>query len=214
MATQLICDFGSCHEGKLEACEEMVQRCGDAGIWLKFQLCPKLHGNTPIDPSWLPMLVQIGRRRGTEVFASVWDEDGLSAVVDAGCKHVKFAYSARHLVDLQRDALKAGLQVYVTHGLLEWPEQIKNVHRLWIVTVDDKPVYPVTHAVIHDPTWTWAGFSCHSYDVGEITRAIEHGYEYVEFHGRLPRARPECPDGRFAINIAQLQNINEKTGGR
>jgi hypothetical protein len=216
--TQLIADMGSCHENKLGYCEEMIEVCAPKKIWVKFQLCKPAKGNIPLNPEWLRMLYTIGQRRGTEVFASVWDAAGLKTVIEAGCRHVKFAYSARHLLDLQRDAINAGLQVYVTHSLLERPTPTTNIHRLWTVTDTSGAVYPTTSQILHNGASTrWDGFSCHSYDHAEVKRAVDADYKYVEFHAKLHQQTTDetIHDFGFALDIGSVLNYtNVNVGGK
>jgi len=198
---QIIADPGSTHFGDLNACIEHIRQAAKYSLWgVKFQLCEEKNGNKPIKPEWLRKLVDIGDEVGVEVFASVWNEEGLQTVFDAGCFSVKFAYSMR-MSPLIFHAKQLFHRVFVTRSIMDYFVDA-DTNNLWTVTDNGGALYPVVHPVTHTKAMyrRFDGFSCHALDVrGEIKRARKAGCEWFEFHSRLGFANDfDVPDGRFA----------------
>ena len=98
--------------GRAKALTEACAYSGcDAIKWQLFEGAEVGPQNIALPYKWLPKLACFGKELGVEVFASVWDRRGLTALLDCGCSSVKFAYSQNENDDLIFDTLVFGVSV-------------------------------------------------------------------------------------------------------
>lgn len=203
----IIADPGSTHMGDYDLCIRHVETAAKYSLWgIKFQLCDIESGNIPIQKKWLHELVKIGESLGIRVFASVWNEEGLTTVSRAKCEAIKFSYSMNQseLIYKSKNLFDT---VIVTRNIMNFFRDTRTIN-LWTVTDSLGAIYPVTSPVIHRKNIyeRFDGFSCHSLDVkNEIKAAKKAGCQWFEFHSRLGLANDsDVPDGRFASTYEEV----------
>ena len=202
---KIIGDPGSCHMGKKEIALELIRAGAICGLdAIKFQIFKNLPPNIELPYKWIEGLVKYGEGLGVEVFASVWDEDGMSKLRQAGAKSVKFAYSQRNS-PLIETALELFDNVYISGDVFtEFP---KRAERLYCV-----PEYPVPYIPNFEDLFPnrFDGFSDHTLGNESALLAVKQGAVVIEKHFTLDRKDIDCPDHRFAIKPKQLGQMVEK----
>jgi hypothetical protein len=217
----LIADPGSTHLGKFDLAKEHVEQAYKVGFnAIKFQLCLEGNGNIPAKKEWVKDLVKVGKSVGIDVFASVWDIEGIDCLRVAGCKKIKFAHSMRHSplfnyfvdnVDIRQFE-----EVFVTYSFMDMDKKntsncsyVDPFIKLWTITdSQDKTVYPVTWSVNHN--WNtlnrFDGFSCHSMDpLAQYKLCKFMGYRYFEMHTKLVEEDYSTPDSLFATSYCNIK---------
>ena len=199
---RIIADPGSCHMGDLSMAKELIDVAREAGCSaIKFQLFKDLPPNIELPYKWMPELVEYGK--GIEVFASVWDEDGVQALRGAGCRSIKFSYGQRGKAFL---SMRGFTSIYVSGDVLHnfHPNHI----RLYCI-----PEYPVPYQINFDCLFhgRFDGFSDHTLGCRQTMNAIRAGAKVIEKHIRLDHASNDgVPDGKFALRPAELREMMNK----
>jgi N-acetylneuraminate synthase len=201
MNTQIIVDAGSCHEGKLAQAKELIRvgaSCGASAV--KFQLFKNLTPNIELPYEWMPELVGYGRLLGVDVFASVWDKEGIDALVKAEARTIKLAYPQRHNKELL-SAIPERLSKVIISGdiFTDWSEKVTT--KLYCI-----PEYPVKYQVDFDILDRFDGFSDHTIGIRQSANALCYGIKFLEKHFCLT-GNEACPDAKFAITPKELEAL-------
>ena len=201
---KVIADPGSCHMGSLERAYDLTRAAVDAGCdAIKWQLFKGDEGgNVPLPYEWFGSLVAQGRALNVEVFASVWDEGGLSLIDVFKCKCVKFAYSQNRSAWIH-SALRMWKTTYISgNTATPFPDNFR-VSKLLCV-----PEYPVKYLIDFDGLFPrFDGFSSHCLGIEQDKAAIRAGAKIIEKHFQLDDNLSTCPDGAFAIRPAKLKEL-------
>ena len=189
--------------GKAINAQELVRISKESGAFAcKFQLFETAGHNIPLKPEIFRDMVGYGNSIGIEVFASVWDMKHLDIVRRAGCKSVKFAYSAKDSNSIIIDALQDFDNIYISCGVLD--EQLWN-KATYLYCI---PEYPVPYKVAFDGiAERFKGFSDHTLGIEQTKSAIDSGITLVEKHITLEKTKSKTPDGKFAILPDELRAI-------
>lgn len=198
---KVILDPGSCHQGDLDKAVQLVVAAVNAGAdAIKFQLFKDIKPNIPLNYDWIPILKKTADECGIELFASVWDMEGLEILRDSGCKSIKFAHSQRNS-DLIGFALQHFEHVYVSMDYMDYP--IENAVNLFCI-----PKYPVYSELNFDCIFDrFHGFSDHTLGYAQTVKAVRHGARYIEKHFRLDNTDMRIPDARFALTTKQVKEM-------
>jgi len=205
---KFICDPGSCHLGDITLARDLVKVAADAGAdAVKFQLFPKemeKNGNIRLKYMYMPELVDYGNEKGIEVFASVWDLDGMFQLMECGCQSIKFAYSMRESLLLQVDCLRLFKNIYMSGDVMTNFPDLKGLIKLYCI-----PEYPVKYQADFEGIFPrFKGFSSHTLGIKQDIEAIRHGAEIIEKHIRLYDYQCDnVPDGKFALAPDKLTKL-------
>lgn len=203
---RLIAEVGSTHNGKWHECYCAICEAFDRGITdVKFQLLEDHHiknGNIPIDARWMKELVEEGKKRGVNVFASVWSMKNADILLDAGATTVKVAYSAC------KDAS------FILYLSTVFEEVIVSCDVNTILPLKTKklfciPEYPVYQRLSFEGLFPkFDGFSDHTLGINQTIEAVQHGAKIIEKHVcQVPNS--ECPDARFALSWSKMGYLAE-----
>lgn len=204
---KIIGDPGSCHMGRLDLAKELIRVGAACGLnAVKFQLLTGTQtrgtGNIGLDWDYLPELMALGDNLGVEVFASVFDLDGILWLQRCHARSIKFAYSMPALV--QPDLEQNFDLVYVS---LDVMRPLKHSGRNFI-SLYCIPEYPVRYVVDFEGIFPrFDGFSSHCLGIEQDVRAAEAGARYLEKHFTLDRADIDCPDHHFALRPKKLEEL-------
>jgi len=211
---KIIGDPGSCHMGDKKKAKELVKIGADCGLdAVKFQLLTHkeaVGGNIELDWDWLPELIELGELLKIEVFASVFDQNGIKWLYNCGCKSIKFPYSKQFLKILCWEGLIVNGKpkkknvtfenVYRSSGVMD--KQDPSVINLFCI-----PEYPVPYFINFSGFFPrFQGFSSHCMGMGEEMRAIEAGAQVLEVHFKGPW-EADCPDALFAKSPDLLDKL-------
>lgn len=207
---KIIADPGSTHMGNLKQAKQLVKIAKDADCdAVKFQLFKTEHvesENIPLPYEWMSDLCEAGELLGIEVFASVWDQEGIDKLLECECKSIKLAYSQAH----KTYALGEFTNVYKSFGVMNrQPKEYEsdNVKHLYCI-----PEYPVKYMI--DFEWIFVrfdGFSDHTLGYQQTIRAVEAGAKIIEKHFRPYGANVyKTPDGTFALDASLLSRMVKK----
>jgi N,N'-diacetyllegionaminate synthase len=207
---RLIGDPGSTHHGRLDRARELVTLAADLGLdACKFQLLtPKeaKGGNIAMDWEWMPELIELGKEKGVEVFASAFDKSGVDYLAHLKCKSIKFAYS-QYDASL-RYPLKAFDTVYTSCDVMSETHYKDARFAKWkTLRLYCIPIYPVPYIVDFEGLFPrFDGFSSHCLGVNQEIAAVSAGARYLEFHfqGTWPS---DTPDGKFAKPPALVEKL-------
>jgi sialic acid synthase SpsE len=201
---KIIGDPGSCHLASLEKARQLVTLGAACGLdAVKFQLLSKeqgVSGNIGMDWEWMPELMALGKEKGVEVFASVFDFTGISFLVGIGCKSIKFSYRQAYNVSLALHMIPKDTTVYASYDAMS--ADIQDVVKLYCI-----PEYPVRYVVDFEGLFPrFDGFSDHTLGFRQTIRAAEAGARVIEKHFQGDWYS-DCPDGRFALKPTQLDEM-------
>jgi sialic acid synthase SpsE len=210
-------DPGSCHDGDLYKAKELVSIGAACGLnAIKFQLLTPNEskgGNIGINWEWMGELIDLGKRKGVEVFASVFDRNGWDYLLSLGCKSVKLSYSQAdklptypHLAPLET--------VYVSQDVMSPTLSLQPARRgdvkpgpMRLVRFFCLPLYPVPFVPSFDGLFPrFDGFSSHCLGIDQEIRAVEAGAKYLEFHFQ-GTWDSHTPDGRFAKRPQEVEAL-------
>jgi hypothetical protein len=208
----LIADIGSLWGDSLDTALEAARAVALAGFRPKFQFCQPTNGNRPLPAEYLPEIV----KACPNASASVWDINGLEAVIKADAAWVKLAWSApRSLLSVCKDRLPVVLTMHDD----EFYSRQQGLWRLLTAEDGGVPIYPdrghypkQVHVDSYgDPLYPDAadGFSCHG-TVEDCLDAVKAGAQILEVHTN-PLALPEdwAPDARFALSLSDLERLGK-----
>jgi sialic acid synthase SpsE len=165
-----------------------------------------------MDWEWFPEIITLGKRKGIEVFASVFDRSGWDYVMKCGCKSVKLSYSQANSLPLypHQAPLKS---VYVSQDIMSPalalnPIPVKgNRPEMQLIRLYCLPVYPVPYVVDFEGIFPrFHGFSSHCLGIEQEIRAVKAGAEVLEFHFQGDWVS-DTPDGRFAKTPTMAEKI-------
>lgn len=209
MRPLLIADIGSLWGVSLDTALQAARAVCLAGYRPKFQLCAAAAGNIPLPAEYLPALIEAL----PNVSASVWDIQGVEALIQAGAAWIKLAWSSPRIL------LKyCTLPTIITLHAHEYMAPRRNLYRL--VTAEDhgQPIYPDSSQALPKQAHTDSsgdrlypdqaeGFSCHG-SVQDAMDAIDAGASIIELHANpLALPRDWAPDARFAWTMADLESL-------
>jgi len=122
--TKVIAEASSVHDGEHKKALELVEIASDCGAdAIKFQLLTQKElkgtGNIELPWKWMPELMELGKKLGIEVFASVFNEDGIKWMRHCKCKSIKFAYSQHQLFN--HNEYTAFKHVYISSDIMIGP---------------------------------------------------------------------------------------------
>jgi len=197
--TKIIGDPGSCHMGDLLRAKELVKIGADCGLdAVKFQLLTYKEltgGNIELNWDWLPELIEYGKRFKIEVFASVFDTNGIDWLKECGCKSIKFPYSQQLLA-----SSAVFKNTYISSGIMD--NQPKTATNLYCI-----PQYPVPFKCNFDGIFPqFDGFSSHCMGIEQELEAVKCGAKVLEVHFQ-GNWEAECPDGKFAKRPETLEKL-------
>lgn len=213
--TKIIVDPGSCHYGKIDKAKKMIEVAAICGAdAVKFQLFKSIQEgqNICLPYEWMPQLVDLGEEYNIEVFASVWDEEGMAMLLDCGCESIKFSYSERFSNRITKAIDMKFKNIYISDDrifkrILVNFSSIPPVHVQYLFCV---PRYPNYFKVNMDGLFNvFDGFSDHSLGIEMACQAISNGAKIIEKHFRLTDDIMSCPDSKIAITSDQLKNLCE-----
>lgn len=210
-------DPGSTHDGDLHKAIRLVEIAAEVGAdAIKFQLLSEKEskgGNVGMDWEWFPDLIALGKQKGVEVFASVFNRSGWDYVIQCGCKSVKLSYSQAQKLNeyphktplenfyVSQDVMSPELALRPIIPRKAPPPDMKLI-RLYCL-----PIYPVPYVVDFEGLFPrFDGFSSHCLGVQQEIRAAEAGAKYLEFHFQGDWIS-NTPDGRFAKTRAMVEKI-------
>jgi len=210
----IIGDPGSCHLGELSRAKTLISVGAEAGLdAVKFQLFrDKAIGNIPMPDAWIPELVEHGKKKGVEVFASVWDQAGIDALAKAGCQSIKFAYSMRDSRYVKSVCLGGRFErVYLSCNLMSdlTPLGADGDNVIHLYCIPEYPVpYQVHFAGLFNATEhreAFDGFSDHTLGIIQSVAALQMGARVIEKHYCMGvQFDNDVPDGRFALSPKEL----------
>jgi len=199
---KILAECGSTHNGDKRRAIELVDIAADAGCHaIKYQLLTGKElkgGNIELPWEWMPELMEHGVKRGIEVYASVFNIDGIRWLKKIGCNSIKFAYSQREL--LKSMAIHSFDNVYYSTDIMKGTNHLFT--NLYCI-----PLYPVPYQVSFEGLFPlFEGFSSHTLGIEQDKRAIDMGAQYIEKHF-MGKWETNCPDGKFAISPRQLGEL-------
>ncbi len=205
--TKIICDPGSTHGGEKGKAEELIIIAAEAGAHaVKFQLLTQEQlksGNIELPYKWLPDLIELGKRYDIEVFASVFNMDGIKWLAKCGCDSIKFSYSQQHLAHTLSRLLEPQYQfktVYLSRDVMIAP--IPQYVNLYCI-----PLYPVPYVIDFENIFPqFDGFSSHTLGIRQDIKAIDMGAQVVEKHFQGNWVS-DTPDGKFALRPEELREL-------
>jgi sialic acid synthase SpsE len=219
--TQIILDPGSTHDGDRHKADRLIEIAADCGAdAIKFQLLTDKEakaGNIGMDWEWLPDLIALGKTKGIEVFASVFDRSGHEWLAKCGAQSVKYAYSQRDKATPvgQFGGIKTMIpRVYVSQGVMDkdpfsgpgW--KFSGGKRLYCI-----PEYPVPYKIDFEGLFPrFDGFSSHCLGIEQELAAAKAGAEILEFHFQGDWVS-DTPDGRFAKTPAMTERLISRIRG-
>lgn len=218
--THITLDPGSTHNGDLHNARRLVEIAADIGASAcKFQLLSANEtkgGNIGMDWEWMPELIALGKEKGVEVFASVFDRSGWDYLLSLGCKSVKLSYSQAHKLD-QYPHLAPLETVYVSQDVMSPALALRPARKgdvkpgpMRLVRYYCLPLYPVPYVVDFEGLFPrFDGFSDHTLGIEQGFRAVQAGAKYLEFHF-MGGWQSDTPDGRFAKTPAMAAKLIER----
>jgi len=206
--TQIIIDPGSTHDGEKKKALELIEIMAEAGAdAVKFQLLTKkeeVGGNIGIDWDWLPDLIEWGRRMDIEVFASVFNKDGIKWLRHCLCKSIKFSYGMRELC---ADAILENTNLLNPFKDIYLSGDVMKAHPKITTNLYCIPEYPVPYIIDFENVFPlFDGFSDHTLGIKQTVTAIDMGAKYIEKHGQGPW-HSNTPDGNFAIRPEEIRDL-------
>ena len=202
--TKIIAEAGSTHDGEKKKALELIEIAADCGAdAIKFQLLTQKElkgtGNVELLWKWMPDLIEWGDRHNIEVFASVFNEDGIKWLTHCGCKSIKFAYSQQELyygpMRMKFD------NTYISCDVMNRQINADHIHLYCI------PEYPVPYMVDFENIFPqFDGFSSHCLGIRQDMKAIDMGAQYIEKHFQGSWHSP-CPDAKFSIRPEELREL-------
>lgn len=207
MSAKIIVDPGSTHFGIKDNCYRIIDAAKENGAdAVKFQLFKDIPPNIPLPYEWWPDIAKRGREAGIEVFASVWDRDGIDLLAENGAKSVKFSYSQSQNIGLTLAACGRFETEYFSYDMMNHPgKNSKYEGDVWLYCV---PEYPVRYQVSFDGVFSlFDGFSDHTLSIHQSVNAFCCGAKCLEKHFSLNRGIG-CPDQRFAITPDELKQLS------
>lgn len=200
----IIADCGSTHDGDLKKAKELVRIAEDCGAdAIKFQLLTAEQlgaGNIMMPWEWLEDLIPLTH---IDVFASVFDLEGIDYLEEIKCRSIKLPYSKRGMYN--NLDFRVFSDVFVSSGIMD--EQHGEVINLYCI-----PEYPVPYTIYWGDIFTrFDGFSDHTLALDQTYMAIEMmralGKEpIIEKHFQGYWDSP-CPDAKFAIKPDMLEDL-------
>lgn len=200
----VIGDPGSTHDGSFVKALTLINIAADCGLdAVKFQLLSpeqERGQNIGMNWEWLPALIDEGIKRKIEVFASVFNMEGVQWLIKYGCKSVKFAYSQLLLhkvsAHLHNNFDKVYMSTDVMNGVFE------NTINLYCI-----PQYPVPFIVDFEGLFPkFNGFSSHCLGIRQEQAALRAGAKYLELHYQ-GKWESNTPDGKFAKTPKELGKL-------
>lgn len=215
--TRIIVDIGSTHGGSEKECFKAIDNAAAAGIKdVKFQLLEPEHlknGNIEIKRDWLRHLVRHGKTLGVNVFASVWTNNAYKCCIDACCKTIKLAASAKafdifeavsnsaldiHEVEIISSTKFAEKRIVIENK--PWSANKHDVKHLVCITE-----YPVFYKVDFSILKGYDGFSDHTLGINQSKIAIISGAKIIEKH--VSQTKCDCPDNKFAVSWSEIKEL-------
>jgi len=205
--TKIIAECGSCHDGEKKKALELIEIAKECGAdAVKFQLLTDVEvkrGNIELNWSWFPDLMTHGDRLGIEVFASVFNIDGIKWLKKCGCKSIKFSYGRQQEAYLERvdpNSYNSFDNIYVSTDVMG--ETLIHCINLYCI-----PLYPVPYIVDFENIFPkFDGFSSHTLGIQQDMKAIDMGAKYIEKHFQ-GSWNSQCPDAKFAIYAEELKDL-------
>lgn len=218
---KIIVDPGSNHYGVKDNALKLIEVAAECGAnAIKFQLFKKaMPPNINLPFEWFPQLVKHGEKKGIEVFASVWENEGIVTLLKCGCKSIKFAHSMNKngLIDtaLEKDFKNVFISYsdFNFHSNSYYERHRGTIKRLFCI-----PKYPFFERLnFYGLFWQdrFHGFSDHSLGLDNSRNAVRHGAEYIEKHFKIPLKDSKkkmriSPDDIISLNPNELYSfINE-----
>jgi len=195
---EVIADPGSCHLGSKDLAKQLIKAASDSGAdAIKFQLFKNKPPNIALDYDYFPELVEVADDHDIEIFASVWDREGIDLLNDCGCKKVKFAFGSNDIHLFHCAAQK--LKIYQSGDVNTtfYPGAVK----LFCI-----PEYPVQFVVAWEDIFSrHDGLSDHTLGFTQTMNALNAGAEIVEKHIKLDGFF--VPDDNFALTPKEFEQM-------
>lgn len=207
--TKIIVDPGSNHNGDYGKAIELIKIAADCGAdAVKFQLLTQKElkgtGNIELPWKWLPELIDHGKIYHIEVFASVFNEDGIKWLRACKCKSIKFAYSQQKYGEVTVGKGAEFEKIYMSCDVMTKPEWPKKDCLISLYCI---PLYPVPYIVDFEGLFPrFDGWSSHTLGIKQDMKAISMGAKYVEKHFQCDWHSP-TPDGKFSIRPKELRKL-------
>lgn len=207
---KLILDPGSCHMGRIDRAKELIDTAVNASAdAVKFQLLQPeqlVNGNIQLPWKFIPELIEYGDKKGIEVFASVFDTDGVKRLKEWGCKSIKFSYSQKgHYLRGYDEGFK---KIYVSCDVMSEPAKIDLPGLIKLYCISQ---YPVQSKLDFEGIFPrFDGFSSHTLGIKQDIAAKEAGAKILEKHFTLARDDIKCPDHNFALKPRELFQLAEQ----
>lgn len=208
---KIICDAGSCHNGRIEYAKELIETASLSGAdAIKFQLFKKQNvggENIELPREWWPELVDYAKTVGIEISASAFDWEAIELLKKYNAPWIKFAHSCRTSPNVKYVALT--MPVIVSCDPLDVQLfEGSNFTRLFCV-----PEYPVLYQIDFSEIFTrypFDGFSDHTLGYGQTLNAVLSDAQIIEKHITLDHADIDCPDHYFALRPHELEDMVSK----
>ena len=198
---RIVADPGSCHMQNKEYCFDFINLASECGTDVKFQLFKDLPPNLELPRIWFQQLVEYGKKRNVEVFASVFDEEALNLLRLCKCKSVKFAFSQQNS-SLIESALEDFENVFISCGVMDEQRHSKATYLFC------DPTYPVRYKIAFEGIASrFQGYSHHALGIGQALSAVQHGIKLVEVHSTLHHKDIDCADSKFALSPDELREL-------
>jgi sialic acid synthase SpsE len=210
----IVADIGSCHANKKEYLFEMIDRGSDIGIdVIKLQLFNDSYtknGNIVFNREWWIEAYQRAKEKKISITASVFDKPAFDLIAGFSLPFIKFAYSQTDS-ELIEIALQMGHNVIASYDIMNIHKAIAGIRKLYVVTANGTPLYPVPFKVEFDgifkPYGPFDGFSSHCLGIHQEINAIDAGANILEIHMTLGYPDIDCPDTRFSKKPKEIEKL-------
>lgn len=204
----LILDPGSCHGGQLSNVLKFVDLAKECKASIKFQLFSKsMEGkNIFLDRKLFQEACKKSKSLGVDIFASVWDEEGIDVLLKNGCKSIKFAYSMRKSTLIEKAVDNNNFdRVYVSYGR----DDKVNPDVIAFYCIPEYPAIIESISSLKSVFDKFNGFSDHSYGISTTIDILKKypNIQYLEKHVKLEKEVARCPDYLFSINERKAKEL-------
>lgn len=203
---RIIMDAGSTHGGDIELIKNLIDFACDISADVKLQMLEESQcrsGNIPFDHDQLPRIIDYGRKKSVNVFASCWSLDNMYTLRAAGATSVKFSYSSNPNPNMIAYAANEFYEVIYSCDHLSRRIHSKNQKNLLCI-----PQYPVYSKLDFSHKFDgFDGFSDHTLGTEQTFKAIDAGVRILEKHVICPDSEIDCPDARFACTHHEIEDI-------
>lgn len=201
---RIILDPGSTHMSKISYAYELIEHAASVGAWgIKFQLFHKAeNGNKILPLLWWPKLQDKALEHKIHLFASAFDDESFTFLIDQQPMAIKLAHSKKHRLDWQIECEKRDIECIVSCDVMSDKEVLPGCTKLYCI-----PEYPVRYHIDFENIFPrFHGFSSHTLGFSQDIKAVCNGAKIIEKHITLTHKDVMCPDSNFAMPVGAHLN--------